>query len=57
MKSNLFLLTSTYNPKKKLKKIHNSFTHRKTKNKFQAKTLQDMQKDLILNLSKNPDVI
>ena len=57
MKSNLFLLTSTYNPKKKLKKIHNSFTRRKTRNKFQAKTLQDMQKDLILNLSKNPDVI
>ena len=57
MKKNLFLITGVTNPKKKSSRIQNSFTQRKSPKVFQTQTLQDIQKDLILNLSKNPDVI
>jgi len=57
MKKNLFLITGVKNTKQKQNKLHNSFTTRKTKKIIYTETLQDMQKDLILNLSKSPDVI
>ena len=38
-------------------KIHNTFSQRKSHEKFNTKSLQDIQKDIILNLSKNPDNI
>ena len=57
MKKNLFLITGESNSKKRPIRIHNSFTQRKTRKDFQTQTLQDIQKDIILNLSKNPDVI
>ena len=57
MKKNLYLLTSATNSKTKLKKPRNSISYRKTKKNIRAQTLQDIQKDLILNLSKSPDVI
>ena len=57
MRKNLLLITSVSNSKKKPIRIYNSFTQRKYRKNFQTQTLQDIQKDLILNLSKNPDVI
>ena len=57
MRKNLFLLTGVTNAKNKQNKLHNSFTSRKTKKNIHTETLQDMQKDLILNLSKSPDLI
>ena len=57
MRKNLLLITSVTNSKKKPIRIYNSFTQRKYRKNFQTQTLQDIQKDLILNLSKNPDVI
>ena len=57
MKKNLYLLTSVTKSKTKIKKPNNSLTYRKPKKNIRSETLQDMQKDLILNLSKSPDVI
>ena len=59
MKKNLFITTTTSPTKKKQNKykIHNTFSQRKSHEKFNTKTLQDIQKDIILNLSKNPDNI
>ena len=59
MKKNLFITTSISPTKKKQNKfkIHNTLTQRKSHEKFNTKSLQDMQKDIILNLSKNPDNI
>ena len=57
MKKNLLLITSISPSKKKLNKIHNSFTQRKSHQKTIPKSLQDIQKDLILSLSNNPDII
>ena len=59
MKKNLFLTTTTSPTKKKQNKfkIHNTFSQRKSHEKFNTKSLQDIQKDIILNLSKNPDNI
>ena len=57
MKKNLLLITSISPSKKKLNKIHNSFTQRKSHQKTNPKSLQDIQKDLILSLSNNPDII
>ena len=59
MKKNLFITTTT-SPTKKMQnkfKIHNTFSQRKSHEKFNTKSLQDIQKDIILNLSKNPDNI
>ena len=59
MKKNLFITTTTSPTKKKQNKfkIHNTFSQRKSHEKFNTKSLQDIQKDIILNLSKNPDNI
>ena len=59
MKKNLFVTTTTSPTKKKQNKfkIHNTFSQRKSHEKFNTKSLQDIQKDIILNLSKNPDNI
>ena len=59
MKKNLFITTTTSPTKKKQNKfkIHNTFSQRKSHEKFNSKSLQDIQKDIILNLSKNPDNI
>ena len=59
MKKNLFTTTTTSPTKKKQNKfkIHNTFSQRKSHEKFNTKSLQDIQKDIILNLSKNPDNI
>ena len=59
MKKNLFITTTTSPTKKKQNKfkIHNTFSQRKSHEKFNMKSLQDIQKDIILNLSKNPDNI
>ena len=59
MKKNLFITTTTSPAKKKQNKfkIHNTFSQRKSHEKFNTKSLQDIQKDIILNLSKNPDNI
>ena len=59
MKKNLFITTTTSPTKKKQNKfkIHNAFSQRKSHEKFNTKSLQDIQKDIILNLSKNPDNI
>ena len=59
MKKNLFITTTTSPTKKKQNKfkIRNTFSQRKSHEKFNTKSLQDIQKDIILNLSKNPDNI
>ena len=59
MKKNLFLITGISQAKKRANKIknYNSFTQRKSNYKLNTKTLQDIQKDIILNLSKNPDIL
>ena len=57
MKRKLFLITGITPTRKNQNRLHNSFTQRKSHKKLNTKSLQDMQKDLILNLSKNPDII
>ena len=56
MKKNL-LLTGISPSKTKGINIPNLHTRRSSHKKFKIKSLQEMQKDLIFNLSKNPDLI
>ena len=56
MKKNL-LITGISPSKTKGINIPNFHTRRSSHKKFKIKSLQEMQKDLIFNLSKNPDLI
>ena len=57
MKKHFYLITSVSHSKSKKNKLNTSLKYRKTKKYINTETLQDMQKDLILNLSKSPEVI
>ena len=57
MKKTNLLLTGISPAKARGIRIHNFHSKTKSHKKFNTKSLQEMQKDLIYNLSKNPDII
>ena len=57
MKKTNLLLTGISPAKARGMRIHNFHSKTKSHKKFNTKSLQEMQKDLIYNLSKNPDII